>query len=231
MMRRWHEVNSKHYSDNRDGTTKKKSNVNNLLKPNVKTFTAVLNACARPIEKSERTDAFAIAQLTMAELSVGTYGKPNFLSYAAYLSVCATTLDPGHDRDRAVEVAFKACAEAGEVGRIVLEKLYGASSPELLEKLIGSYRDEQGQVHIPEKWNANIRGERFDFAQQVKSSDVTEKDLSCIPKSSQVRLEAVRSFGGTAGTFCRNIDRACTGRVDDTDTISWSSENGFSSKQ
>lgn len=201
------------------------------MKPNVKTFTAVLNACARPTETSERTDAFAIAQLTMAELSVGTYGKPNFLSYAAYLSVCATTLDPGHDRDRAVEVAFQACAKAGEVGKIVLEKLHGAASPELLEKLIGSYRDRQGQVHIPEKWKANIRGERFDFTKEVKSMQVSEEELRNIPKSSQVRLEAVQNFGGTTGTYWRNNDGARASLIDDDDMISWSSENGFSSKQ
>jgi hypothetical protein len=208
-----------------------RSSVNNLLKPNVKTFTAVLNACSRPTEKSERADAFAIAQLTMAELSVGTYGKPNFLSYAAYLSVCATTLDPGRDRDQAVQTAFEACAEAGEVGKIVLEKLYAAASPELLEKLIGCYRDQQGLLHIPEKWKSNIRGERFDFTKEVKSMVVTEKELSGIPKSSKVRLEAVQDFGGTHGTFCRNVDSSSRSFVREKGNISWSSKNGFSSKQ
>jgi hypothetical protein len=67
------------------------------LKPNVKSFTAVLNACAQPADDSKKDYEFSIAQLTMAELSLGHYGEPNFLSFPAFLSVCATTLGPGQN--------------------------------------------------------------------------------------------------------------------------------------
>jgi hypothetical protein len=131
-------------------------------KPNVKTFTAVLNACSRPIDEEEALDAFAIAELTMAELSLGVYDEPNFLSYAAFLSVCATALQAGPIRDSAVRQSFQDCVEAGQVGTIVLQKLLVAASPELVEELIGPYRHEELEetFQVPLQWKRNVRGER-----------------------------------------------------------------------
>jgi hypothetical protein len=108
----------------------------------------------------EAIDAFAIAKLTMAELSLGVYDYPNFLSYAAFLSVCATTLSPGPTRDNAVKQAFQDCQSAGQVGTIVLQKLMLAASPQLVDELIGPYRHDNGEIQIPSRWKFNVRGER-----------------------------------------------------------------------
>jgi len=213
MTRRCHEI------QNNSG---KKSN---LLKPNVKTFTAVLNACARPIEEAEKEDAFAIAQLTMAELSLGAYGKPNFLSFAAFLSVCATTLEPGPERDEIVKSTFEDCVKAGQVGQIVLEKLYVAASSDLFHQLVGEYRDEKGQIHIPKQWNSHIDGERAG-GNPFFHVDNGKQDGNNIPKSSVLRLQAVKEFGGKSGAYSRSHSGTMV-LEEDGEPIIWS-KDGFS---
>jgi hypothetical protein len=188
------------------------------LRPNVKTFTAVLNACSRPADESEAQEAFSIAKLTMAELALGTYGKPNFLSYAAFLLVCATTLPPGLERDEIVQSTFQDCVKAGQVGQIVLEKLQIAASPELLDVLIGEHRDLAGQINLPKQWNSNIQGE-LASGSFLPTPKVTVDDVDKISKSSKRRLEAVQKFGGRSGVF------SCS-REEHDESISWS-RGGF----
>lgn len=196
MTRRYHDAKSE-YNNN---PTKKNKSRYKLLKPNVKTFTSVLNACARPVNTSEKEDAFAIARLAMAELSVGTYGKPNFLSYAAYLAVCATTLEVGPERDDETRKVFRECIEAGQVAHIVLEKLYTAASPDLLLELIGEQLDDRGQITIPPHWNRSTIGERVG-GNALTQTEVNEEVVRTIPKSSQQRLEDVQKFGGKSTVY------------------------------
>jgi hypothetical protein len=171
----------------------------------VKTFTAVLNACARPSDAIEALDAFAIAKLTMAELSLGVYGEPNFLSYAAFLSVCATTLDAGPKRDSIVKQTFTSCVQAGQVGTIVLEKLSAAASLELMTELIGSYRGDTGEIQVPQEWKANVKGEKASSF-FIPTPKVTEQDVRKVSKSSQRRFEAVQRFEGQCGSMSFDMD-------------------------
>lgn len=188
------------------------------MRPNVKTFTAVLNACSRPIDESEADEAFSIAKLTMEELSIGTYGRPNFLSYAAFLLVCATTLQPGAERDAIVRSTFEDCVKAGQVGQIVLEKLLLAASTDLVDELIGDYRDITGQVQIPGQWKSRIHGERASST-FLPTPKLTESDVSKMPKTSQRRLGAVQKFGGRSGVL------SCSHEEQD-ESIAWS-RGGF----
>eukprot|EP00536_Pseudo-nitzschia_multiseries_P000487 jgi/Psemu1/300100/fgenesh1_kg.6_\ len=215
MTRRYHVAKSNYETQQ----TKKTKSLYKSLKPNVKTFTSVLNACARPMVPHEKADAFAIAQLTMAELSVGTYGKPNFLSYAAYLSVCATTLDVGPERDAEVKKSFEDCVKAGEVAQIVLEKLHSAASPELLQTLIGDYIDEGGQITIPTHWTRSIKGERTGGNSLVQVEPY-EEAVSKIPKSFQQRLENASKLRGTSSVYVERTRPTVVGKGEDK--ISWS---------
>jgi len=220
MTRRYHDAKSE-YNVN---STKKNKSRYKLLKPNVKTFTSVLNACARPVNKSEREDAFAIAQRAMAELSVGTYGKPNFLSYAAYLAACGTTLEVGPERDAETKKTFRDCIKAGQVGRIVLEKLYTAASPELLHELIGDHIDERGQITIPRHWNKSTEGERTG-GNSLAQIEVNEEVVSKIPKSFQQRLGDVQKFGGKSSIYWESRSPTVVGKGENE--ILWS-KNEFS---
>ena len=216
MTRRYHDAKSEFEMN----STKKNKRKYELLKPNVKTFTSVLNACAWPVEKSEKEDAFAIARLAMAELSVGTYGKPNFLSYAAYLAVCATTLKVGPERDAETKKTFRDCIAAGQVGQIVLEKLYTAASPELLHELLDEHLDERGQICIPSHWNRYTEGERAAgtfLAQTEVNGEVVRK----IPKSFQQRLERVQKYGGKSSIYSESDDAVVKKGEDE---IAWSKD-------
>ncbi|KAG7356466.1 PPR: pentatricopeptide repeat domain containing protein [Nitzschia inconspicua] len=177
----------------------------NQLRPNVKTFTAVLNACARPSDVVEALDAFAIAKLTMAELSVGVYGHPNFLSYAAFLSVCATALEAGPKRDRIVRETFKKCVEAGEVGTIVVEKLHAAASLDLLNELVGTHRNENGEIQVPQQWKANVKGEKASSF-FIRTPKVTDKVVSTVSKSSQQRFGVVQQYQDRLGAMSGDLD-------------------------
>jgi len=181
-------------------TRKNKKSVN-VLKPNVKTFTSVLNACARPVSELEKKDAFALAKMTMKELSIGTYGRPNFLSFAAYLAVCSSTLDEGIDRDAEVKKVFDECIKAGQVGQIVLEKLHVAASPELLQQLIGSYINDRGEVAIPSHWSALTKGERAGGNYSILT-EINDYDMSRMLKSSHLQLNDAQKFGaGISSSF------------------------------
>jgi hypothetical protein len=199
----------------------------NQLKPNVKSFTAVLNACARPADDSEIRDAYSIAQLTMTELSLGRYGQPNFLSFAAFLSVCATTLEPGADRDVIVKKTFEDCINAGQVGQIVLEKLKLAASSGLFEELVRDCPNVDGQYQIPKHWKRNIRGERTaSTSSDPPSTKGGPSKADIISNSSKQRLKAVQQFGGMSGVFSATRSTG-GGAVED---ISWSN-GGFSKER
>jgi hypothetical protein len=169
------------------------------VKPNVVAFTAVLNACSWPVDNSEREEAFEIAQLTMAELSLGTYDKPNFLSYAAFLCVCASNLDEGDFREDVVRKTFAKCAKAGQVGQIVMEKLKVAASPDLYDELVGEYLQDDGTYVIPRKWTLCIKGERSSHTQEFGSRVYWNVDP--ISESSKLRLRAVKKFRGKSGLY------------------------------
>lgn len=145
-------------------------------------------------------DAFGMAKLAFAELSVGTYGKPNFLSYAAYLAVCATTLEVGPERDAETKKVFQECIDAGQVAQIVLEKLHTAASPELLFELIGDQLDEKGRVIIPKEWNRNVQGELV--GKNIGTlNEINSEVVRDIPKYFQQRFEDVQKDGRKASKF------------------------------
>ena len=159
------------------------------FKPNVRTYTATLNACARPALESEKEDAFNIGQQTMDKLLSGIHDKPNFLSYAAFLAVCETTLGPGPQRDEAVQKTFEMCVRDRMVCQTVLYKLSSAASPDLLDRLTGSYRDDDGTIHLPDSWSLAVNGER-----PIENAVKYRPFQSPISASSTRRLAAVEEL-------------------------------------
>jgi hypothetical protein len=156
------------------------------FKPNVKTFTATLNACARPAVESEKRDAFEIGKQTMDKLATGIHGRPNFLSYAAFLSVCESTLEPGIERDAIVKKTFEKCARDQMVCETVLRKLFSAASPSLLDSLVGAYNDGDGNIVLPDSWSSNVHGER-----SVGRVAQSRRIHAPISESSHHRLKAI----------------------------------------
>lgn len=160
-------------------------------KPNVVAFTAVINACNRPIDESEKEDAFQIAQLTMKEVLLGRFERPNFLTFATFLGVCSSTLTPSIQRDYIVMKTFEQCCEAGQVGQIVLEKLKLAASQPLYNDLLEDVLNEDGVPELPFEWTANIRGERNVEPRRAENK-ITPWHL---PRSPKLRLKIVQQYG------------------------------------
>jgi hypothetical protein len=167
------------------------------LKPNVVVFTAVLNACAWPENESEKADAFEIAQLTMEELSLGAFDKPNFLSFAAFLCVCFSTLPPGDERDQIIRNTFEQCIEKGQVAGIVLEKLSSAS-PDLYHELTDVYRNKNGVLELPYSWKAKVKGER---KVDSVSASTAKPTIANLDPSSKLRLKEIERFRGKSGAY------------------------------
>ena len=153
-----------------------------------------------PADEFEKEDAFAIAQLTMSELLLGNLDKPNFLSFAAYLSAISSTVaGPSERRDQIVKKAFLQCRDAGQVGQIVLDKLKVAASPGLYEDLVGQYLDrETGEIDLPANWTAFIIGERRNSSLPQVHSVTRPIKMS---RASKLRLKAAQKFGGQSGPF------------------------------
>ena len=175
-------------------------NYSTRVKPNVVAFTAVLNACSYPMDDSERQESFHIAQRTMDELSCGVYDKPNFLSYAAFLAVCASCLDEGEACDDIVETVFEECTRRGQVGQIVLRKLQEAASPELFDRLVGQYEQVDGSFHLPRKWARRIVGER-NSPPVLPGISLRRNVDSLADATVKSRLKVVQSYGGQCGIY------------------------------
>ena len=174
-------------------------NYSKRVKPNVVAFTAVLNACSYPIDDSERKESFQIAQITMAELSLGVYDEPNFLSYAAFLAVCASCLDEGEYCDDIVETVFEECTRKGQVGQIVIRKLQEAASTKLFDRLVGHCEQDDGSFDLPRKWTLRIVGERNSPPNQGIS--IRRNVDSLADASVKSRLKVVQSYGGQCGVY------------------------------
>ena len=161
-------------------------------KPNVVVFTSVINACVKPATFQDKEIAFEIAQLTFEELVHSPYGQPNFLTYAAFLHVCGTTLEEGDRRDSVIQRIFGLCRQYGCVGKIVLQKLEESASGDLYEELLGPYETWDD---LPHTWKRRVKGERFreqEVAVRAKGS-TSEKPrydkpslVSSLPKSLRV---------------------------------------------
>lgn len=128
--------------------------------PNVVVYTAAINACVNPCDKSECKKSFKIAQLVFEELVYSKYARPNFLSYAAFLRVCSSTLPLGSkQRDAVVKRAFNMSCKEGFVGKMVFQQFKEAASAELYKEVLADVNDWDD---IPSSWRRRVQGERYD---------------------------------------------------------------------
>ena len=162
---------------------------------------AVINACACPALDLEKEESFRIAQLTFDEICYNQqYGAPNFLTFAAFLRVCATTLNPGTGRDEVVRNIFSQAKNSGQVSVAVVEKLKAAASEALYEELINpNFEESDGSWNFPRSWTRFVKGE------QTSQGNIQVRDRRSRPEAA--RLHEVRLLSGAAGRFSRGNDK------------------------
>jgi hypothetical protein len=179
-------------------------------KPNVVIYTSVINACSCPALRSEHDEAFQIAQLTLDELLYNPqFGRPNFLTFSAFLRVCATTLAVGPDRDAIVRSIFTKACEEGQVGRPVVEKLKNSASGELYEQLLIESGIEQtdGSLKFPRSWTRNMdkRETSIPKRRQVSNTKTEERSRD---RPELARLQRVRFLSGSTGSYSKDQNDA-----------------------
>ena len=172
--------------------------------PNVVVYTSVINACACPALESEKEESFLIAERALNELNQNQrqYGFPNFLTYAAFLRVCATTLEPGAARDETVRSMFTTCCDAGQVGDVVLRNLKLAASNHLYQELIGNYQQGNKSWRLPQSWTRRLQGDASKRRPRKKTNTGPRHNHKFNrSKKSSAKLKEVRELRGSTGRF------------------------------
>jgi hypothetical protein len=136
---------------------------NKEARPDIVTYTAVLNSCAFPavVDPRTRRKALDTAMFTLHELQESRYGQPNEITYGTFIKACATLLhDDDEQRREVLERVFKQCCKDGQVGEMVLVYLRKAAPSGLYEELladfIGSSRGTIRLDDLPPEWRCNV---------------------------------------------------------------------------
>lgn len=129
-------------------------------KPNTFIYTAVVNAAAYTVgDVTEKQNAFRIATNTLADLENSNYGKPNHVTFGAYMTACRNLIPEGESRALAVGDVFKKCCQVGMVNEMVLQRVQSALSTEQLRKLFQSSVTQDGAIdvsNLPMEWRRNV---------------------------------------------------------------------------
>jgi hypothetical protein len=210
-MRNRYENQQQQQSNSGGAGKRSRHNRNDDCKPNVVVYTAVVNACANPVDEAERAATFEIAQLAFDELNYNPkYGTPNFLTYTAFLKVCATCLEPGDERDGIVRSVFAQCRDAGQVGDVVMEKLQQAASPALFEELTaGLQQREDGSWILPRAWTRKMSSNVELKSRQRPAADRQQQQAPTNSKRSRpeaARMREVRFLSGSSGHYSKGKD-------------------------
>jgi hypothetical protein len=129
-------------------------------KPNTFVYTAVVNAAAYTIgDSTEKTNAFRIATNTFTDLEKSNYGKPNHVTFGAYMTACRNLIPEGDSRASTVTVVFKKCCQVGMVNEMVLQRVQSALSTDQLRVLFEKSVSPDGAIDInnlPTEWRRNV---------------------------------------------------------------------------
>ena len=129
-------------------------------KPNTFVFTAVVNAAAYTVgDVNEKQDAFRIAASTFSDLENSNYGKPNHVTFGAYMTACRNLIPEGDSRALAVGDVFKKCCKVGMVNDLVLQRVQSALSADQLRNLLKTAATPDGAIDVeslPFEWRRNV---------------------------------------------------------------------------
>lgn len=127
---------------------------NITAKPNVFSFTAVINACAFTIgDEVETKEALRIA--TAAYKSLEIYDTPNHVTYSCFLRACLNLIPEGPSQESALLLVFRKCRDHGQVTEMILQILSRALSKQQVETIVGINADPSGNISIdsvPTAW-------------------------------------------------------------------------------
>ena len=130
------------------------------LRPDVRTYSSVINACAYCSGgPTERREALVIALRTFRKMrKTKSNAAPNAVTYGTLLKAVNNLMPVSAERDNLVERFFQRCCKEGCVGSFVLTQLR-LVSPELyldVTKGVGASSDKVALLRqLPVSWTQN----------------------------------------------------------------------------
>ncbi len=134
------------------------------LRPDVTTYSSVINACAYCNSPESRVEALETALRTFDKLCEQTEESPNNITFGTVLKAIQKLMPAGKRRDELVQKLFDQCCDEGCVDNFVLTQVRYAS-PKLFKDLVvgpcglggpKGYGVEMVLENIPESWTANV---------------------------------------------------------------------------
>jgi hypothetical protein len=132
-------------------------NGNNDAKPNLRTLSTILNACAYTNgDESVRLTAFNISRRVFREIL--SSDDVNQIIFATFLKCCAL-IPPSAQRDSLVESTFQECRQRGMVDVKVILGLRRCLSPQKLKEALDGTSLSSGIISIediPPEWRRKL---------------------------------------------------------------------------
>jgi hypothetical protein len=138
------------------------------LRPDVTTFSSVINSCAYYRHSEGREQALEVALRTFQKLCEVEDDHPNNITYGTLFKAIASLKPVGEDREKLVRKLFDQCCDEGFVDAFVLGQVRKAS-PELYRDLVsepcglGSGRPDANNEgvdsilkNMPREWCENV---------------------------------------------------------------------------
>lgn len=138
----------------------------NFLRPDVTTYSSVINACAYCCGNAgKRAEALEIALRTFNKLNDIEDEKANNITYGTIFKAIQKLMPIGEDREELVRTLFDQCCEDGYVDHFVLTQVRYAS-PQLYRSLVegpcglvepgASTSVESILQNVPTEWTGNV---------------------------------------------------------------------------
>lgn len=125
------------------------------IKPNLYTYNAVIDACARCYGNPEQQAASLKIAFAVNKAIFTANLEPNSITYATLLKTASNLLPEGDVRSQVVRAVFEKAKSAGYVDRNVLKAFDQASDRALYHELLKDAEDKNGFINmknIPLDW-------------------------------------------------------------------------------
>jgi hypothetical protein len=144
----------------RDMKDNYKETGNEDIRPNVLTFNAAIDACARCQGTMEQqTEAIKIAFAILKATEVDDHVTPNNVTYSTLLRAVSYLLPAGAERNKVASAVFEKAKNAGLVDSTTVKNLRQAVDSEVMLTMFEGIADQNGSFdynNVPAAWTKNV---------------------------------------------------------------------------
>jgi len=106
------------------------------LKPDVTTYSSVINCCAYDSEVSQREESFQVAIRTFDKMCASSSARPNGITYGTLFKAIANLTPMDEERENIIRPYFAQCCKEGQVDAFVLSQVRNTSPLSLYRELV-----------------------------------------------------------------------------------------------